>query len=115
MVTVIMIKRTEKRKPSQKPKRFVHFPLSMRLTILCVCLCCYFSVLWAILVLVLLCQSMRSIKIAFLIYSTKVFHWSIMSASIDNRVQMDVIKCNTKVAMEKEKWPAESDLLRPTK
>ena len=65
--------------------------------------------------LVLLCQSMRSIKIAFLIYSTKVFHWSIMSASIDNRVQMDVIKCNTKVAMEKEKWPAESDLLRPTK
>ena len=44
-----------------------------------------------------------------------VFQGMEISASIDNRVQMDVIKCNTKAAMEKEKWPAESDLLRPTK
>jgi len=37
-----------------------------------------------------------------IIYTTKfkVFHWSIMSALTYYRVQMEVIKNNTKVAME---------------
>ena len=52
----------------------------------------------------------------------KVFDWSIMSAQIDYRVRMEVIKCNTEVALEtigeapnlKAKW-LKTGLLRPTK